>query len=327
MHTLSRMGSLSGKVALVTGASSGLGWETALQLVDQGARVCITARTREALDELSRIIHARGGEGHVLAADVTNDEQVRAVVEGCISRFGRIDLLINNAAVTAYAKFEQHSWKELQRIIDVNFFGYLRFAREVLPHLHAQKSGHIVNVLSVLSKTNMPYFGMYSASKHALLAWSETLRRELLETPIKVSAILMPAIATPLYDHVRTTLRWAPKPLPPIYSTEWAAKALVHRAANPKPMTAPSMLQGYLMIWSAHAFRRPADLFLRLFAERLQLRKGVPPPAHDNLFEPSRETRGPDGTLKPTPRWARWLPAFAAVTGSAVVARRLLSRA
>src|SRR5204862_7380393 len=111
-----------------------------------GARLCVTARRAEALDRVRTGIEGRGGECLVVPGDVSNEEDVVRVVARCIARYGRVDVLVNAAAVQIYALFEDYDWAEIERVFDVTCFGYMRFARAVLPCFRSRGEGHIVNV-------------------------------------------------------------------------------------------------------------------------------------------------------------------------------------
>lgn len=293
-------------MALITGASSGVGWATAIRLAGEGMRVCVTGRREQALEELKREIEKRGGACLAVAGDVTRDDDVARVVARCVEHFGRIDLLVNNAAVHEYATFESARWDEIQRVFEVNVFGYFRFTRAVLPHFHAQCGGAIINVLSILSKGVMPLFSLYTATKHALLGWSETLRHELRTSPISVSAVLMPALATPLYDNCASKLPVHMRPPPPIYSPDFAARAIVRCAKLPRSTYMPSKLQGHVLFWAVKAFPRESDFVLNHFARKLQETDELRAPTEGNLFEPVDAQGKPRGELEPTPGWIRW---------------------
>lgn len=306
---------LRGKVALVTGASSGIGWEAALSLARAGMRLAVTARREAALENLAREIRALGGACFVAPGDMTREEDVEQIVAACIAHFGRIDVLVNNAAVQAYAPFEAYSAQEIQRVFDVNCVGTLRFSRHVLPHFRAQKSGHFVNISSVLAKGAVPLFSLYSATKHAILGWSETLRHELAGSGIAVSTILMPAVATPLYDHVANRLGVATKPLPPIYPTTLAGQWVRRCVEDPRPVMIPSLMQGKLLFAFSRWLPRARDFVVQNFGWRLQLRDQLAPFTEGNLFEPGADAGGPEGSVKPTPRHRRMLGGVALATG------------
>jgi len=314
------MSKLEGRVAIVTGASSGVGWQTAVRLADEGVRLCITARRKEALDRLARELEQKGAECIVVRGDVTRDEDVQRVVSECMRHYGSVDILVNNAGVQIYAPFELLAWSEIQRVFDVTFFGYLRFARAVLPHFRRQGSGHIINVLSMLSKGAAPLLSAYSAAKHALLGWEESLRLELRGSGIEVSGVLVPSVATPMFDHAPTKLGFAPKPVPPTYDPDVAARAIVRCARSPRRESVPVFLQGSLVLWLNHWIPRLGELLLGRWGTSMQMQRDLPidRPA-GNLFRPMTEGVGPRGSIQPTAQWKR-LGLSAGILGIAGVA-------
>lgn len=169
-------------IALVTGASSGIGEAAALRLVKAGYKVYGTSR-RGALPGLAKPFE-------MLALDVTRDESVLAAVQTLIAREGRIDLLVNNAGFgVAPAGAEESSITQAQAIFDTNFFGLVRMTRAVLPHMRRQGSGRILNMGSVFGFLPMPYMALYAATKHAVEGYSESLDHELRTRGIRVSVI------------------------------------------------------------------------------------------------------------------------------------------
>lgn len=182
---------MSNKVAIVTGASSGIGEVTAQQLARAGYKVYGTSR--------------RGAQGQsgkrtftMLALDVTSDESVAAAVDEVLRVDGSIDLLVNNAGFgVAPAAAEESSIPQAQAIFDTNFFGVVRMIRSVLPHMRQRGSGRIINISSVLGFVPMPYMALYSATKHALEGYSEALDHELRTQGIRVSLVEPAYIKTP----------------------------------------------------------------------------------------------------------------------------------
>lgn len=175
------MSDLNAKVALVTGASSGIGEATAERLAKAGYRVYGTSR---------RGAQAGRRPFEMLSLDVTSDDSVEAVVNEVIRREGRIDLLVNNAGFgVAPGGAEESSLDQARSIFDTNFFGLIRMTRAVVPHMRRQGSGRILNIGSVLGFIPMPYGALYAATKHAVEGYSESLDHELRTQGIRVSVI------------------------------------------------------------------------------------------------------------------------------------------
>ena len=168
-------------VALVTGASSGIGKAAALALVQAGFDVVGTSRNA------SRVTPQRGVT--FLDLDVTSDESVSTLVRGVIERFGRIDVLVNNAGTGAAGAAEESSVAQDQRVFDINFFGLIRMTKAVLPHMRAQGRGRIINISSVLGLVPAPFMASYAATKHAIEGYSESVDHELREYGVRVLLI------------------------------------------------------------------------------------------------------------------------------------------
>jgi NAD(P)-dependent dehydrogenase (short-subunit alcohol dehydrogenase family) len=178
---LGPMAKLKGRVALVTGASSGIGEATAQRLAAAGYNVYGTSR---------RGPQAGKGSFEMLPLDVTSDESVEAVVSEVMQRDGRIDVLVNNAGFgVAPGGAEESSLDQARSIFETNFFGLVRMTRAVVPHMRTQGSGRIINIGSVLGFLPMPYGALYSATKHAVEGYSESLDHELRTRGIRVSVI------------------------------------------------------------------------------------------------------------------------------------------
>jgi NAD(P)-dependent dehydrogenase (short-subunit alcohol dehydrogenase family) len=172
---------MSNKIALVTGASSGIGAATAQLLAQSGYTVYGTSRRGLPID---------GQNFYPLALDVTSDSSVNAAISHIIGLHGQIDLLVNNAGVgVAPAAAEESSIQQAQAIFDTNFFGIVRMVRAVVPHMRQQKSGRIINIGSVLGFLPMPYMALYAATKHAVAGYSESLDHELRTLGIRVSVV------------------------------------------------------------------------------------------------------------------------------------------
>src|SRR5881398_2770968 len=185
------MAKLQNKIALVTGASSGIGEATAGQLATAGYKVYGTSRRAPKPGRRSF---------EILTLDVTSDASVEAVVSEVIRREGRIDLLVNNAGFSvAPAGAEESSIEQTRSIFDTNFFGIVRMTRAVVPHMRHQGGGRIINIGSVLGFLPMPYGALYAATKHAVEGYSESLDHELRTRGIRVS-VIEPAYTKTQFD-------------------------------------------------------------------------------------------------------------------------------
>ncbi|KYF83899.1 short-chain dehydrogenase [Sorangium cellulosum] len=187
---------LKDKIALITGASRGIGRASALALGREGAIVVGVARTAADLDALERELRAAGGRGLMIEADVTRAASVAACVERAVRELGRIDLLVNNAGVGGYRPFLEWSEDDYDRIMATNMKGTWLFCREVIPHMRRQGGGHIINVASVAGLQGYPNEAIYCASKFAQVGLTQALDREFWQENIKVSAVCPGGVET-----------------------------------------------------------------------------------------------------------------------------------
>ncbi len=195
-HSMSS--NIAGKVVVITGASSGLGEATARLLAAEGASVVLGARRVERLRALADELTGKRGRALAVATDVSDPEQVKALVDAAVREYGRIDVLINNAGIMPQAPLERLKIDEWDRMIDVNIKGVLYGIAAALPHMQRQKGGHIINVSSVAGHKVGPGFTVYAATKHAVRALSEGLRQEVKPYNIRTTVISPGAVATEL---------------------------------------------------------------------------------------------------------------------------------
>ena len=197
------MSALQDTVAIITGASSGIGAATARTLASAGATVVVAARRADRLASLCSDIQASGGRAHAVSADVTVRADVERVVAETRQTFGRVDVLVNNAGIMLLSYFRNLKVEEWDRQIDVNVKGLLYGIAAVLPVMREQKRGHIVNVSSVAGRTVFPGGAVYAATKFAVGAISEGLRAELSPSDgIRVTVIEPGMVQTELATHI-----------------------------------------------------------------------------------------------------------------------------
>lgn len=191
------------KVALVTGASSGIGYATAQRLAGDGAKIVAGARRTDRLEALEKFIKANGGEIFTLPLDVTKRQQCTSFVEAAMAKWGRIDILVNNAGLMPLSFFKNLKVEEWEQMIDVNLKGVLYCTAAAVPHMIERKSGHIVNISSVAGRVVFPAGSVYCATKHAITAFSEGLRQELSQRAgIRVTCIEPGVVSTELTNTI-----------------------------------------------------------------------------------------------------------------------------
>jgi short-subunit dehydrogenase len=276
------------QVVVITGASSGIGRETALEFGRQGSAVVVAARNQEALEEVAREVERLGGRAEPVPTDVAEWPQVERLAARAKQRFGRIDTWINNAAVSEYATVEAMTIDEIDRIVQVNLMGQIYGVKAVLPYLIAQGEGNIINVGSALSERAIPLQSVYCATKHGLLGFIEALRLELArEHPgITVTLVMPSSINTPLFRYARSKMGQKPMPVPPIYEPSVVAEALLFAAEHPRrDITVGG--SGKLMTLMDRISPRLVDWYM-LQGDRLvkQQQTGQPDAPEDNLFKP-----------------------------------------
>lgn len=189
---------IAGKIVVITGASSGLGEATARHLSREGAVVVLGARRIDRINALAKALADNGGQALAVQTDVTQSEQVKALVDTAVRQFGRIDVMINNAGLMPHSPLERLKIDDWDRMIDVNIKGVLYGIAAALPHMQQQKSGHFINVSSVAGHKVRPSSAVYAATKHAVLALSEGLRQEVKPYNIRTTVISPGAIDTDL---------------------------------------------------------------------------------------------------------------------------------
>jgi len=200
---------LDGTVALVTGASSGIGEATARELAAQGAAVAVAARRADRLDELAAAIREQGGTALVVETDVTDREQANAAVERTVSELGRLDIVVNNAGVMLLGPIVDAPIEEWDRMIELNLRGLLNIAHASLPHLLSaaeqgpRRVADLVNISSVAGRVANAGSGVYNLTKFGVGAFSEALRKEVTTKHVRVSLVEPGAVDTELGSHVR----------------------------------------------------------------------------------------------------------------------------
>jgi NAD(P)-dependent dehydrogenase (short-subunit alcohol dehydrogenase family) len=187
---------------MVTGASSGIGQATALAFAAAGARVVLVARRRDRLEDVARLAAGEGAETLVLPTDVTSREAVRACFVAAAERFGRLDVVVNNAGILIPSPVTEIAAADLEAMLRVNLFGALFVMQEAVLLMRRQGGGSIVNIASLAGRRGVTPLGGYSATKFALIGLTEALRVELHDEPVHVGLVLPGVVETPMVEKV-----------------------------------------------------------------------------------------------------------------------------
>jgi NADP-dependent 3-hydroxy acid dehydrogenase YdfG len=195
------MGALEGKVAAITGASSGIGEATALALAAEGCAVALAARRKERIEQLAARIEGDGGKALAMETDVTDEEQAQAFITGTHEQLGGLDILVNNAGVMLLGPVAGANTEEWRRMIEVNGLGLLYCTHAALPIMGAAGSGQIVNVSSVAGRQASLGTGVYNFTKFGVVGFSEALRQECAHANVRVTVIEPGFVDTELQGH------------------------------------------------------------------------------------------------------------------------------
>ncbi len=289
-----RLKPLAEQTIVITGASSGIGRVTAIQAARRGARVVLMGRDETALREVAETIATRGGTARYLAGDVGRPDQVEAVAALAVTAFGGFDTWVNNAGVAMFSRLEETVEADARRLFDTNFWGTVHGSLTALKTLKIA-GGALVNVGSIAGDFGVPVQGMYSASKHAVRAFTDSLRIELEteEAPVSVTLVKPAAIATPIIGNVGNTTGREAKLPAPHYAPEEVAHAILHAAEHPQRDIYVGGT-GRLMSLFAQAAPHLADKVSARFGEDAQL--GDAETGHaDNLHAPGDHATQHDG--------------------------------
>ena len=245
--------SLAGRVAIITGASSGIGAAAARVFAAAGIIVVVAARRRERLDQLVGEIASRGGTALAVTADVTSDDDVQNLIDTTLSHFQRIDIVICNAGAGHYGSLEQTTPDAMARLMDLNFMGTFLVARAALPHLKRQPDAHLQIMSSIVGQRGLAYGGAYAATKFAQVGLAESLRAELLGTTVHVSVICPVSTETEFRDAMAREQGFEVSGHGPRQSADHVAHAMLRCIRHPRPEVYPHRWSRALVILNALA--------------------------------------------------------------------------
>jgi NAD(P)-dependent dehydrogenase (short-subunit alcohol dehydrogenase family) len=286
---------LRNQVIVITGASSGIGLATARMAAARGACVVLTSRNERDLRIAVQEIDAHGGRATHVVADVAVPEDMDRVADIAIREFGGFDTWVNNAGVSIYGKLIDVPMEDKRRLFETNFWGVVNGCRTAVKYF-ARRGGTIINIGSVVSDRAIPLQGMYSASKHAVLGYTDALRMELEhdKLPITITLVKPASINTPFVEHARTYMPGAPAVPPPVYAPEVVAKAIL-RCAERRVREITVGGGGRMMSALGRLAPSTTDTLMERTMFRGQQDPRRPAQAVDSLYRPTRdgEASGP----------------------------------
>jgi short-subunit dehydrogenase len=289
---------LRGKVVVITGASSGIGRAAALQFASEGCCVVLTARREASLHEVASECEERGASTHVVVADITRQADVRRIVDETLDQWGRIDVWVNNAGTTLFARIDEGEFAAHRQVLETNLIGPMYAARLVIPVFRRQRSGTLINIGSVLSQVGQSFVPSYVVSKFGLQGLTEALRTEFADDEqIQVCTVYPYATDTPHFQDGGNQIGRRAHAMQPVQTPERVAAAIVDVAARPRR-------QRYVPRYAAIGVllhRLAPNTAERLLHHALQTFHLVSSqePTHGNLFEASAAAGSVRGSRRP----------------------------
>ena len=286
----------SPETVLITGASSGIGRATAIELAGRGARLVLVARGRDSLEEAAAEAREAGAAAVVVCpADVTDADGLRAVVDTTVGRFGRLDVVVHAAQVMAYGRVEDVPRAVFERVVDTALHGTANVARAVLPVFRRQEAGSLVVVSSLLASVATPLMGSYIAAKWGQLGLVRTLQQEVRDVPgISISAVAPGGVSTPIYSQGASYMGSTGRPPPPVYTAERVARAVVGAVDRPRRLVQAGVLNplvtaGFRLLPAVY------DVLVGPLMRLAAVARDQVGPTEGNVFESRPEGNATDG--------------------------------
>ncbi len=307
-----------GRVAVITGASSGIGRATAHAFAEQGATVVLAARREDALRSVERSCIDRGGRALIEPTDVADHEQVEALARTAANRCGRIDYWVNNAGVGLFARIEEAPLADYERVLQTNLHGCIYGARAAIPYFRRQGEGTVINVASLVGVVPQPYTSAYGVSKAGLRALGDSLRMELLDQPAIHACTVLPAsIDTPFFQHAGNYTGRSIKPIKPVYPAARVADSILRLAQQPRREVTVGGA-GKLFALQRSLAPESAERTMARQVEQHHFAAAPSPDTRGNLFRASAGGSISGGWMSQSAR--RATPARALIAGAALAA-------
>jgi len=239
------------KIILITGASSGIGKETAIKFAKLGANIILVARKKDKLEQVANELKEFNVSTLVCQCDVSKKDQVKEMSKIVLEKFESVDILVNNAGFAIYGSVSDLTIDEIESQMETNYFGMIYCIKNFLPSMLKKKSGHIVNVASVAASFGLPGIASYCASKFAMLGFSEGLKHELKNTGVGITVVSPIMVRTNFFEH--PSFENMPKFSPTSLSSETVAKTILKAANSPRlEIIVPSVVRG--AVWMKNTF-------------------------------------------------------------------------
>lgn len=324
------------RVVAITGASAGIGRAAAMAFADSGADVAVIARASDRLETTRREIERKGRRALAVTADVSDADAVESAAALVEEQLGPIDVWVNNAMVSVFAPLAEMEPGDFRRVTEVTYLGYVYGTMSALRRMVPRDRGSIIQVGSALAYRGIPLQSAYCGAKHAIQGFTESVRCELMHdgSNVRISMIQLPALNTPQFHWVKTTLPRHPQPVPPIYQPEVGARAIVWAADNYRREVNVAMRTSAAIIGDKVAAGLLDRYLGRTAYEAQQADRPLEPDRRHNLWEPVSTSMGAHGEFDDRARdelvhwwWTRnrrWAGPVLAL--AAVAAARTLKR-
>jgi NAD(P)-dependent dehydrogenase (short-subunit alcohol dehydrogenase family) len=286
----------SAQTVLITGASSGIGRATAMELAGRGARLVLVARGGESLEEAAAEALAAGAQAALVRpADVTDEDAIQAAVDDAVAEFGRLDVVVHAAQVMAYGRIEDVPREVFETVVDTGVHGTATVARVVLPVFRKQGAGHLVVVNSLLGNVTAPLMGSYVTAKWGQLGLVRSLQLETRDEPgISVSIVQPGGVDTPIYVHAASWAGSTGRPPPPVYSPQRVARKILTTLDRPRRVVQAGLLNplitaGFRLLPGVY------DTLVGPLLQRLAIADDDVPPTEGNVFESRPASNATEG--------------------------------